>query len=178
MVISMRFEFSPEVKSIATFPHIELTAKALGESREKVAALEIIKAGLILGMFNATEKRDWDQLRFQMASESGAQAIADILRACYVDLKHAGIITENTLKMVYDMLATFESVPSFNRQKAMAYFVGILGEKVFVPVEEYAEEYVTREEFKQLVNMIQSLKEEISSLKEVAAKTVEQKVWR
>ena len=156
----MEFEFTPEVLSIAQFPHIEITAKALDLPKEKIAAMEIIKAALVYGMFGSTEKSDYKLLKEQLLKEN--QAFADILRACYVDLKHHGYIKKDTLEWIYDQLAAFESVPSFNRNKAFSFFCDILAEKVFA-VREAPEGFVKKEEF---MEAISDLKKEIISLKE------------
>jgi len=156
----MEFEFAPEVLSIAQYPHIEIAAKALGVPPEKIAAREIIKAALVYGMFAATEKRHYKMLEDLMKREN--QTIADILRSCYIDLKHAGIIKRETLEMIDDMLAAFEAVPSFNRQKAFSLFCEILAEKVFSP-KVVEEAYVKKEEF---LKAIADLKQEIISMKE------------
>ncbi|RLG73478.1 MAG: hypothetical protein DRO23_08840 [Thermoprotei archaeon] len=156
----MEFEFAPEVLSVAQFPHIEIAAKAIGLPKEKVAAMEIIKAALVYGMFGATEKADYKLLKDQLLKEN--QTFADILRACYVDLKHVGYIKRETLEMIYGMLAAFESVPSFNRNKAFSFFCDILAEKVFT-VKEAVEGFVKKEEF---MEAISDLKREIISLKE------------
>ena len=158
----MRLEFAPEIYSLAQYPHVEITAKAIGLPKEKVAFLEFSKAALMTSLFAATDKSHHQMLTYKLAQEDGGRAIEDILRIIAASIKNVGEITQKDFEMIHDILAAFEGIPTFNRNKAMYLFVRLLGEKGFRVVETAVEGVISKEELKEVVREV--IREELPSL--------------
>ena len=164
----VRLEFAPEIYSLAEYPHVEITAKAVGLPKEKVAFLEFSKAALMTSLFAATDKSHHQMLTYKLANEDGSRAIDDILRIIAVSIKNVGEITAKDFEMIYSELGVFESVPTFNRNKCMYLFVRLLGEKGFRVVEDKIEGIISKEELKEVVREV--IREELPSLLRTAEK--------
>jgi len=70
-----------------------------------------------------------DMLYGKIKRKNGVSAIHNIVKTVYSSLKKRGFLTKSDLEAIYDVLKTFETVPKFNKNKALLLIVYKLRDK-------------------------------------------------
>ena len=115
-----------------------------------------------------------DMLYGKIKRKNEVSAIYNIVKTVYNSLKKRGFLTKSDLEAIYDALKTFETVPKFNKNKALLLIVYKLRDKengILQLVK--TDKTPTEEEVKTLLdNVIKELKAEQPSLHQDREKIV------
>jgi len=76
-----------------------------------------------------TANGETDMLYGKIKRKDGVSAIYNIVKTVYSSLKKRGFLTKSDLEAIYDVLKTFETVPNFNKNKALLLIVYKLRDK-------------------------------------------------